>query len=150
MKTLEQNFADWESSVFGYGYGSGEHHIMFVLKWFLELCKQKDTQGVYGYDYESIERNLRPETTWLLINALCHANIIEYGTSPRFGWLTEAGVNLKKFIDDRTTGQLVDAVLADDDEHPRCYPDVCNCSPEELDGAERCSNPFWGHVTVPE
>ena len=36
MKSKLHYFADWESEVFGYGYGDGEYHIIQKLKSFLD------------------------------------------------------------------------------------------------------------------
>jgi hypothetical protein len=131
MKTPDDYFADWEASVFGFGYGSGEEHILPALKQFMDAA---EAAGGGTYDYRELEASLGPVVTWLLINALCHADIIEYGSSPRFGWLTEHGAALKVYLAGRTLDQLADA-LSDYDEH--CYPNHCNCDLEE------CSNPFW-------
>ena len=76
---------------------------------------------------------------WLLLNLCGHADIIEYGTSPRFGWLTDHGYRLKAYIDSRATNELV-KIVTDDGGAPVCFPDWCNCTPEE--GAP-CHNPFW-------
>src|SRR5262249_17795734 len=52
-KTLEDSFIDWESSAFGFGYGTGELVVLPVLKRFFELCGG----GSAGrqYDYEELE-----------------------------------------------------------------------------------------------
>ena len=131
MKTIEGHFADWESGVFGYGYGTGESPVLEVLQAFLRHTRDG------SYDYRILEATLTPAVTWLLINALCHADCIEYGTSPRFGWLTPQGLALRDFVCQRP----VDALEAVIDGHMEiiCYRDHCNCS----DGDCRPSNPFW-------
>lgn len=135
IKTLDENFVDWEGAVFGFGYGSGEPHTIGALKAFLTACPLEG-----GYDYEVLEQTLTPTATWLLINILARADIIEYGTSPRYGWLTPAGVALKSFVDARDVESLVELATNRPEGYCECYPDVCNC------GAEKCVNPFWRTV----
>lgn len=132
MKLTNKHFIDWESSVFGYGYGTGEEYTLTALKRFLELCNKNEE---HGYNYEILEKELTPTTAWLLINILCHADIIEYGTSPRFGWLTEKGDYLKEFIDKKTAEDLYEMVNVDSD-YVHCYPDHCNCE-------VNCNNPMF-------
>jgi hypothetical protein len=133
MKTIEQHFCDWESGVFGYGYGSGEEHTMGALKAFLAAMN-----GNRSYDYQELEAAVTPAVAWLLINTLAHDNKIEYGTSPRFGWLTKSGLALAQFMAERDLNQLC---MATDqgDEYIHCYVDHCNCD----DGDCRPHNPFW-------
>lgn len=137
MKTPAQYFADWEGDTFGCGYGTGEPHTITALSGFMSVCPEKG-----NYDYADLERALSPATAWLLINALCKARIIEYGTSPRYGWLTPAGVALKDFMSTQTLPQLIEAACGHDDP---CYPDVCNCGPDGAGPEWRCDNPFWRH-----
>ena len=134
-KTLDENFADWESSVFGFGYGSGERHVIPALGKFLSLCK-----GMVGqYDYEELERELTPAVAWLLINALGHADILEYGTSPRYAWLTKRGQRLRAYVLSRSPDEVIEATRTGPNYTP-CYPDVpCNCNGE----GRVCPNPFW-------
>jgi hypothetical protein len=136
MKTIEQYFTDWESHVFGYGYGTGEEHVFQALRnFFCSVPKEG------GYDYDVLERGCTPQVAWLLINALAHADVIEYGTSPRHGWLTENGKALAEFIRARSVDQLNEAT--DHDEHyTHCFPDYCNCVGGKSDGC-RALNPFW-------
>jgi hypothetical protein len=63
---------------------------------------------------------------WLLINHLCQLDIIEYGTSSRFGWLTAEGESLKAFVASKTADELAEIACNHDDV---CYPDACNCGP---------------------
>jgi hypothetical protein len=132
MKTLEQHFADWEASTFGFGYGTGEEPVLTALKAFMDGMPEE------RYDYQELEKRLTPAVAWLLINALCHDDKIEYGTSPRFGWLTGTGAALARFIKDRSADQLVTATDQGDD-YIHCYIDHCNCD----DGDCRKDNPFW-------
>jgi hypothetical protein len=132
-KSIEDQFTDWEGSTFGYGYGTGEDHTILALKAFMAAIPER------GYDYRVLETTLTPSVTWLLINILCRANILEYGTSPRFGWLTPQGERLKAFIDPRSVEYLC-ALTQKTEDYVPCYPDTCNC-----DGTSRakCANIFW-------
>lgn len=138
-KTLDDYFSDWENSVFGFGYGSGEPHTIPALKRFLSTFSAGE-----GYDYRVIEKELGETVAWLLINTLCHWDILEYGSSPRFGWLTEKGKALKEFIDSKTAEQLIELTCREND-YTQCYPNACNC---DQDGHEECSNPFWVTPTI--
>ena len=129
MKSNNDYFADWESHVFGYGYGSGEPNVIPLLRRFLGLMPEGN------YDYAKLEE-IGPEQAWLLINTLCHADIIEYGTSPRFGWLTEQGKSLRDFVLSKTPDELIEMTNKDQD-YLMCYPDHCNCD------NGKCNNPFW-------
>jgi hypothetical protein len=127
----DKHFIDWENHVFGYGYGSGEMPIIGALKdWFDQLEEGR------RYDYTLMERAIGPLATWLLINALAHANIIGYGTSPRFGWISEKGEKLRAYMAGRTTDQLYDLVMSTDDGYIHCDPGLCQCP-------EPCNNPLF-------
>ena len=139
MKTLKEHFIDWEGHVFGYGYGSGEGHIIPVLKAFLELCCDGDSKR--GYDYEELEQELSPTVAWLLINQLCAAQILEYGTSPRCGWLTDEGEALRDFVQLHSSDDLLEMIFSRTEHDNPCYPDCCTCD----EGP--CNNPFWRSKT---
>lgn len=130
MKTIDDHFTDWESDVFGYGYGTGEPHTLASLRAFMLAIP--DTGQ---YDYRSLESILGPSIAWLLINVLCHADVIEYGSSPRFAWLTPRGKLLHDYIVSKTTDELCNVVSRSDGYIP-CYPNHCNCD-------KHCLNPFW-------
>jgi hypothetical protein len=134
MKTIDDHFADWEGQAFGYGYGSGEEHVIHALRMFFERLEEHRS-----YDYRTMEVALTPMTTWLLINALVRADIIEYGTSPRFGWLTQEGDALRRYVSERTAEQLVETLTRDSGEYIPCSPIHCNCD----EGDCRPNNPFW-------
>lgn len=136
-RTTENHFADWESHVFGFGYGSGELHVLRALKLFLEAVPNEG-----AYSYEELEKAVGATPAWLLINTLCHADIIEYGTSPRFGWLTRQGKSLRAFVAEHSVDQLVTMTEREEGEVP-CYPDICNCGPEGFSREKLCHNPFW-------
>lgn len=133
MKTPEEHFRDWESDTFGYGYGTGEQHTIVALKLFMMYCKPSPI----GYDAKDMEFNLTPTVAWLLINILCKASIIEYGTPPRFGWMTTNGVRLREFVRAHTAADLINiATDYKEGEYIHCMPGTCNCD-------EDCDNPFW-------
>jgi len=133
MKTIEQNFVDWEGEAFGFGYGTGEPHTIKALHDFLALCHGE----IEAYDYKEIEKALTPTAAWLMINALCKQDMITYGTSPRYGWLTDKGITLRKFVLDAGIDKCVHIVCNRTENDIPCYKSHCNCPDEP------CSNPFW-------
>jgi len=142
-KSPADNFADWESHVFGFGYGTGEYHTLGALKAFLAAVGRPDSAR--GYDHTKLEEAVGATVAWLLINTLCHhrADIIEYGTSPRYGWLTAKGEALKAFVDATPLDDLVEMTARDED-YTHCSPEACNCGPNGYVEGRVCPNPFWG------
>lgn len=140
-KTIEQHFADWEGHVFGFGYGSGEPHVLAALKMFFANFGEDDRPN--SYSYEHLEAAVTPAIAWLLINALCHADVIEYGTSPRYGWLTAEGERVKAFVNGHSADDLVQLCCDRDESYHPCYPNACNCGPEGYEKGRKCGNPFW-------
>lgn len=124
----DKHFADWESWAFGYGYGTGEPHTLGALRDFLAAFES-------SYDYERLENTLGERVAWLLINTLCHADILEYGTSPRYGWLTERGRVLREFVAGKSLDELY-AMTCRDESAVVCSPDYCNCEAP-------CKNPLF-------
>jgi hypothetical protein len=113
-KTLAQHFKAWEADVFGFGYGTGEMHTLCELQKFFAVCETNEHEG-YTYDYRKMEDAMTPANFWLMLNILCHADIIEYGTSPRFGWLTDEGIALLKFVMTHNINELYEIVMGDSD-----------------------------------
>lgn len=134
-KTIEEYFTDWESHVFGYGYGTGEQYTIDVLRVFMEFADPR-------YDYRILGQGMGAHAAWLIINILCHADIIEYGSSPRFGWLTAKGKRLHEFMSKKSRADLI-AYTQRDPSYSHCYPNACNCGPEGYDANLVCPNPFW-------
>ncbi len=108
----EQDFCRWEQDCFGFGYGTGELPVLCVLQVFFNSLEE-------GRRYDSclLEKTMGSGITWLLINALCRSqrdnrlakdSIVTYGTSPRFGFLTSFGEELRDFCKDKTPQQLSD------------------------------------------
>lgn len=139
MKTIDDHFRDWEHNTFGFGYGTGEEYIIPSLREFLSLCKVRHDRGSFVYDYNELENALTPATAWLLINTLARhgIDIIEYGTSPRYAWLTDEGKRLREYMLSKDSDELYNIATGDDEDYMHCYPDYCNC-----DG-DACHNPFW-------
>jgi hypothetical protein len=137
-KSIEHSFRDWEGNAFGLGYGTGEPHTLAALKTFLEACPESG-----GYDYQLLEAKCGPAVAWLLINRLCRIHIFEYGTSPRYAWLTDTGKRLKEFVGARSVEQLYEIVMGPDDDYDPCYPGTCNHGPEGYVEGRKCINPFW-------
>jgi len=135
--TIETSFANWESHHFGFGYGTGEKFTLDALKAFMENIDQDDR-----YSYRVMENSLGATVTWLLINILCRADILEYGTSPRFGWLTTEGKRLREFVISRTVGELYN-IVTNLTLSTSCTPAVCNCGPSGYEKDRKCVNPFW-------
>ncbi len=138
MKTLKnKDFIDWFSENFGYGYGDGELYIIPALKGFLENCPADG-----NYDYRVLEEKVGKAETWFLMNTLCKEDIIEYGTSPRFGWLDPKGKLLKTFMENKTADELYDMVMVDSD-YIHCYHNACNCGPNGYEKDKKCDNPLF-------
>jgi hypothetical protein len=125
-----KHFKDWENHIFGYGYGDGERQIIPALARFFRLLKDG-----HRYDFREMETAFGKLAAWLLINVLCHADIIEYGTSPRFGWLSEKGELLRDFMAGKTDEELCELAYKDS-EHVYCDPGYCNCETP-------CRNPLF-------
>jgi hypothetical protein len=140
MKSIEMYFQDWEGEALGYGYGTGEEHVLGALKTFFSGLDEGRS-----YNYRDVERVLTPPVAWLLINLLCHEDAIEYGTSPRDGWLTPKGRALRDFFCGHTVEQMEDILMMDCDDIPNCFRDYCNCA----DGDCRPANPFWQDSPAP-
>jgi hypothetical protein len=136
MKTLGEHFRDWESEAVGYGYGTGESHTVPAVRQFLELCRVKEHTA--PYDYRELEAAMSPTVVWLLISILARDGIIEYGTSPRFGWLTLEGGQLRDFMLARSADELIDIVNDREQDYIPCLRCHCNCSQDGV-----CPNPFW-------
>lgn len=153
-KSLDECFQDWETSFFGFGYGTGEESILQSLKTFMDCCRSREespSQYYYTpqYDYRELEEKLGKSTAWLLINFLCKHNYLEYGASPRYAWLTSTGKFLKQYLDKRCVEQLYEIVTYD--HHTECFYDRSkrqntNCQCHD-DGREFCDNPFFASDT---
>jgi hypothetical protein len=114
----DKQFREWEQAYLGYGYGTGEAYICPALHAFFAALEEGRS-----YQHTILEQRFGGLAAWLLINLLAHADIIEYGTSPRFGWLTPRGTILRDYVLSKTPAELTDIASA--------------CEPE---GEHACSN----------
>lgn len=137
-KPPSDSFSDWYSTAFGFGYGTGDVHIVPALKMFFAACQMPHG----SYSHEDLEEKLTPTVAWMMINVMGQQDVIEYGTSPRWGWLTLHGMELKKFVDQQTADTLL-ALACRDENYNVCYPDACNCGPTGYRAGMVCDNPFW-------
>jgi hypothetical protein len=138
LQVTDKCFKEWERDVFGFGYGTGEAHILPALQTFL-----RHVDGGHTYTAQTIERVLGGPVTWLLINVLCHADILDYGTSPRCGWVTPQGERLRAYVVSKTVDQLYAIVTqAPDPTQPLCSRTFCNC-PDGTDTAGCRHNPLF-------
>ncbi|MFM2126194.1 MAG: hypothetical protein RL328_2645 [Acidobacteriota bacterium] len=139
-KTADEHFIDWEGNAFGFGYGAGETYTIPAIRDFLLNCPPTGP-----YDYEHLEEACGSTAAWLLINVLCRhgVDVIEYGTSTRFGWLTEGGRRLREYMGSKSADELVELVTSATEDYTPCYPDACNCGPSGYEKGRVCDNPFW-------
>lgn len=139
MEITDKHFKDWESETFGFGYGTGEEFTLKALRLFFRICC-----GANGscpkYNYKDLERAMNPMSVWLLINTLCHADVIEYGCSPRNGWLTSKGILLKNYIENKSLDDLYELTMLDyeNDGFVCCSKSYCNC-----EKGNECNNPLF-------
>ena len=140
-KSVDHQFVDWEKWVFGYGYGTGEQYILPALKTFMAAIGRQDLPN--GYDFDILEQAMSPAVAWLLINALCRADAIEYGSSPRYGWLSGEGIQLRDYLRSKTVDELLKLFDELPDEYAPCQPACCNCGPNGYQHGVRCKNIFW-------
>lgn len=137
-KTLDKYFVDWMEYSFGYGYGTGEKHILSALKKFFDSIYNDG-----NYDHEILEQAVGPEVCWLLINDLIECDLLDYDISSHRGWLSPEGVELKNYLEARTVEELV-AIINDNANQIRCTPTYCNCDGGiDIGNTDRCKNPFW-------
>lgn len=146
MKTVDEHFRDWEAHAFGFGYGTGEPHTLAALKTFMSTVGVGEPPDRHHcYDHTKLGAALTPTVAWFLINALCRygIDIIEYGTSPRYAWLTNEGKALRSFIATKSVDELVAICCRYDEGYTHCSPGVCNCGPHGYEAGLKCNNPFW-------
>lgn len=112
----EKGFLQWEDEAFGYGYGTGEAPIIVAIRLFFSLYFEEptDLRPNHFYRHEKLSEGLGECTAWLLINALCRSDILEYGCSPRNTWLTPKGESLRSFVVGHTDQELYDMIFESD------------------------------------
>lgn len=133
-RVTDKNFIDWEGEIMGYGYGTGEKYTLKVLINFMSALEDKRS-----YNYKIVEKKLGKTSTWLLINILCKDDILEYGTSPRYGWLTSKGELLREYLDDKSLDELYGIVMSRSEDSVFCYKNFCNCGL----GIKKCNPLFF-------
>ena len=144
-KTIDENWSDWYSNAFPFGYGTGEEHIIPALKKFFELCEPNPHCNTCNYDHEKIGNVIGHAVVWLIIGRLCahEVDVLEYGTSPRYGWLTSRGMALRAYMSSETAEELYKLACGHGEFSDCCCPDACNCGPNGYVKGRKCSNPFW-------
>jgi len=90
-----------------------------------------DSFSKYGYRTKELEKCMNPTVLWLLINVLCKAYILEYGTSPRNGWLTKRGICLHEYFKTKTDDELYDIINSVDMTYNHCSSTHCCCGKGE-------------------
>jgi hypothetical protein len=143
-KTTDEYFRDWFHGPFGFCYGSGETSVLYELKALVELLHWNEAGDNYTYDHKELEDSLGEATAWLLINALCKDGMIDYGTSPRFGWFYGHGKNLIEYLKSHTVDEMYETVANYDSDYNMCFDDYCSCTDTQVH--HKCkNNPFWEH-----
>jgi len=137
-KVTEKHFRDWYQDVLGYGYGTGEEYTLPALRGFFEILKDGRS-----YEYKDIEKKLGGLGAWLLIGVLCGCDIIEYGCSPRYGWITPKGEKVRDFVLSKSELELFDIAMLSTNDVMECYPNACNCGEHGYEEGKICDNPLW-------
>lgn len=139
-KSLADYFVDWYGSALGFGYGTGDVYYCEALTKFF-----KNVDGEQGsYKFEDMEKKVGKDAFWFLISIFGNSDFIEYGTSPRYGWLTEKGKLARQFVN-HIGEDLYDEVNRDSD-YIECYKDYCNHTDNNEKGCKL--NPFWNEKEV--
>ena len=128
-KITEKQFIDWHDSIFPYGYGTGEAIILPALHTFFSSLENGRM-----YNYEILEEKIGKEATWFLINILAKADVIEYGTSPRFAWIQDdigPIAQLRDFIVSHKPEELYELVTGTTEEYFWCQKGNCQCDNPE-------------------
>lgn len=136
-KLTDKNFIDWFSENFGYGYGTGECYTIPALRKFIKECPEDG-----NYDYKVLEQKCGDVTAWLMMSVMCREGILEYGTSPRYGWLGEKGKMLREYMLNKTSDELYDLVMTDEG-YTHCSPESCNCGLNGYEESKKCDNPLF-------
>ena len=121
----DKQFIDWFSIVFPYGYGTGEKIFLKALKGFMDSLDNGRM-----YNYEVLESTIGKDATWFLINMLIKADIIGYGTSPRFAWIQDEIPEiaaLRDYIISHTEDEMYESVTRNDQDYVSCFKDMCQC-----------------------
>lgn len=133
----DKDFIDWFAEHISHGYGTGEQYTIPCLKLFLENCPEDG-----NYDFEVIQNVVGKAETWFLMSIFGKTDVINYGTSPRYGWLDDKGKLLKQYVDGKTVDALYGLVMTDGD-YVHCGPTYCNCGPNGYEKDRKCPNPLF-------
>ena len=144
IKSEDEHFRCWFGDLMGNGYGSGEEHIVPVLKQFMDNLEEYNDGKGLRYDYEHMEKALGPAQFWLMLELLCHGRHLSWGTSSRFGWMEFGhGVNLARYVRSHTVEQMLETIFDGNELSDWCYPNACNCGERGYVEGRKCPNPFW-------
>jgi hypothetical protein len=91
----------WNEKLGGYCYGN-ELPLMKAFSELLQTIEPKDN-GYLGYSYlysyqDIIKKTGSEELTWSLIRLLANSQMIDWGSSIRFGWLDGDGVKIMNYF----------------------------------------------------
>lgn len=136
MQLTDKHFIDWQAEIFGYGYGTGEQYYLPALHTFFSTLKDGRS-----YTSRDLEEKLGPLGAWMLICALCKDKVINYGSSPRVGFIDHRPEvdALRDYVVAHTPDQLYEIACGYDKNYIHCYSHFCNCDVP-------CLNPLLGHT----
>lgn len=89
------------------------------MKWFFDNLEDNRS-----YNHETLVEHFGGLAAWLWINTLCEADILEYGRSPMYGWLTEKGERLRDYLKDKSVDEIIEIYNTVE---VKCGLDYCNC-----------------------
>lgn len=127
VKSDDEVFKDWFNDTYGYGYGTGEKPILTAIMIFLGNCSSNEN---HIYSYDEIEKVIGKAATWMLISVFCKQDLVDYGTSPRFAWLTEKGKWLLNYLKGKSLQYLYSLVMYNS--FSECSSEYCNCVVENI------------------
>lgn len=110
MATLDiAKFQSLYSEQLGWGNYGSEQALCVSLKDFLDSIPLD-----CGYDHELLATKVGAAFAWSLIYQFVALGWINYGTSPRYGWLEGDGVWLKAFVATRSADDLYAIAYGDE------------------------------------
>lgn len=139
-KGTKEYFIDWYHSELGYGYGTGDEYYCKALIDFFQLLRQANVDEVFQYNYKKLENEMGGAAAWFIINIMCGSDLVEYGTSPRYGWLTPSGELMRDLLAEYNADSLYELVCTSH-EYTTCMKDYCNHTDAGNKGCK--GNPFF-------
>ena len=98
-----------------YAYGDEYPTLKMLSTAFKIFNKSEMNEQLYTYDYRKLIDILKSEElAWATIHLLDAHEMIDWGTSIRFGWLDGKGVNLREYFEKYTVDELYQAVHIED------------------------------------